>query len=478
MSSTSPSSWREGAQPPLGDRDVPFDAAAARTTREASLRAWAALPADAQAEAGTGTERETPDDETEIAAPSPAAAPPSPPPADPILGARFLAMKGAKKTFFPVPLAKAATRRAAKMDTRAERDRALLAAASLGDVPTIRAIVAAGADVECRDENGFTPLIFASWRGRALAVRALLHAGADDAAAAAGGATSAAVAAANGHSAVLRELREARAAAPPAATPSGGADSGRRGMRRTTAASAGAWVGRAVRVTRLAAPAEVIAQVPSGVGALCVDGVAPEFLSRVDSLMDTVTGAKGTRGACTDAERLFFTDAQGWVRAGLAGVLAAAAAAEAAGAGAGPGAAAAGAGAGGAGAAAAAGAAGAGSLGFSAARVLPHMRFLRYSQPGGRLTSHVDLRKVDEETGRRSTHTFCLYLATCERGGETVIMDQVGEPTDPMSDRVGVLSECAPVRGRLFIFPHDCPHAGRPVVDVPKLLLRGELYLV
>jgi hypothetical protein len=45
-----------------------------------------------------------------------------------------------------------------------------------------------------------------------------------------------------------------------------------------------------------------------------------------------------------------------------------------------------------------------------------------------------------------------------------------------MSDRVGVMSECAPVRGRLFIFPHECPHAGRPVVDVPKLLLRGECY--
>ena len=56
-------------------------------------------------------------------------------------------------------------------------------------------------------------------------------------------------------------------------------------------------------------------------------------------------------------------------------------------------------------------------------------------------------------------------------------LDRVREPTDPMSDRVGVMSECAPVRGRLLIFPHECPHAGRPVVDVPKLLLRGECYL-
>ena len=36
---------------------------------------------------------------------------------------------------------------------------------------------------------------------------------------------------------------------------------------------------------------------------------------------------------------------------------------------------------------------------------------------------------------------------------------------------------CAPRRGRVLVFPHDCPHAGRPVVDVPKLLLRGECYV-
>jgi hypothetical protein len=65
--------------------------------------------------------------------------------------------------------------------------------------------------------------------------------------------------------------------------------------------------------------------------------------------------ARGTRGACTDAERLFFTDAQGWVRAGLSAALAAAAAS--------------------------------GDFGFATARVLPHMRFLRYTQPGGRLTT-------------------------------------------------------------------------------------------
>jgi hypothetical protein len=111
--------------------------------------------------------------------------------------------------------------------------------------------------------------------------------------------------------------------------------------------------------------------------------------------------------------------------------------------------------------------------------VLPKMRFLRYPDPGGRLNPHVDLRKVDEEsaTGQRSTHTFCLYLATCDAGGETVTLDKVREPKDPMSDRFAV-GACKPKRGRLFLFPHGTPHAGRPVVDVPKVLLRGECYVV
>jgi hypothetical protein len=38
------------------------------------------------------------------------------------------------------------------------------------------------------------------------------------------------------------------------------------------------------------------------------------------------------------------------------------------------------------------------------------------------------------------------------------------------------LADVKPVRGRLLVFPHACPHAGRPVVDAPKLVLRGELW--
>ena len=36
--------------------------------------------------------------------------------------------------------------------------------------------------------------------------------------------------------------------------------------------------------------------------------------------------------------------------------------------------------------------------------------------------------------------------------------------------------EVKPLRGRLLVFPHECPHAGRPVIDTNKLVLRGELW--
>ena len=209
-------------------------------------------------------------------------------------------------------------------------------------------------------------------------------------------------------------------------------------------------------------PASVLADVPSGVGAMYVDDGLPEpFLAAAEELMAAVHAA-GPRSACSDASRSRFADVDGWVREGLARAIERGIDAD--------------------------GGFRTGDRPAPRARavVLPRMRFLRYPEPGGRLAPHVDLRKCDEETGGRSTHTFCLYLATCERGGETVLLDRVRDPTDPMSDRVGVTAfggeaggrgVCAPRRGRVLVFPHDCPHAGRPVVDVPKLLLRGECYV-
>ena len=114
-------------------------------------------------------------------------------------------------------------------------------------------------------------------------------------------------------------------------------------------------------------------------------------------------------------------------------------------------------------------------------KVLPHMRFLNYSNPGGSLSPHVDLCRVDSfcsssSTGerphqeRRSTHTLILYLTTCQRGGETSLLEE----NSPESN---ILSSISVVQGRMLLFPHPCPHQGNEVVDVPKILLRGELIL-
>ena len=99
---------------------------------------------------------------------------------------------------------------------------------------------------------------------------------------------------------------------------------------------------------------------------------------------------------------------------------------------------------------------------------MAHMRFLHYETVGGFLPAHIDLARTGPE-GSRSTHTFILYLADCAAGGETALLRTLGRDA-------AALAVVQPRRGRLLLFPHVCPHEGRAVVDVPKLLLRGELY--
>ena len=101
--------------------------------------------------------------------------------------------------------------------------------------------------------------------------------------------------------------------------------------------------------------------------------------------------------------------------------------------------------------------------------VFQHLRFLRYERKGGILPPHVDLCRVDDASGCRSTHTFILYLTDCENGGGTALLQHLKEPT--------VLTIAQPRRGRALIFPHLCPHSGLEVDCVPKVLLRGEVFL-
>ena len=110
------------------------------------------------------------------------------------------------------------------------------------------------------------------------------------------------------------------------------------------------------------------------------------------------------------------------------------------------------------------------------AYVFPHMRFLNYNQPGGELLPHIDLTKVDTLSGRRSTHTFILYLRDCEIGGETALLQKLSE-SGPKAYHGIIDPAIKPQCNRVLVFPHACPHQGMKVVSSPKILLRGEILL-
>lgn len=103
--------------------------------------------------------------------------------------------------------------------------------------------------------------------------------------------------------------------------------------------------------------------------------------------------------------------------------------------------------------------------------VFPLMRFLCYSSQGGWLPPHEDLSRSDDTCipTITSTHTFILYLTTCVDGGETNLLSDLGSDC-------AILARVKPVRGRLLLFPHQCPHEGAPAESLPKILLRGEVF--
>jgi len=89
-----------------------------------------------------------------------------------------------------------------------------------------------------------------------------------------------------------------------------------------------------------------------------------------------------------------------------------------------------------------------------------------------------------------------VHLADCPSGGETVFLQHINQAPNLLHSARGgeslqaqvqaqaqaegdggggVLGAARPMRGRVVVFPHACPHSGLPVVDVPKRFLRGEL---
>ena len=107
----------------------------------------------------------------------------------------------------------------------------------------------------------------------------------------------------------------------------------------------------------------------------------------------------------------------------------------------------------------------------------PKAKFLQYRDEDTDLAPHIDLcKKTDwlSPSHRLSTtHTWIVYLTTCPRGGETVLLDDVRTSSNDV--RV-FLDGVRPVRRRLFVFPHRHPHAGRPTGETTKRIARGELF--
>jgi ankyrin repeat protein len=90
-----------------------------------------------------------------------------------------------------------------------QEDAGLLAAARTGHANTVKDMIAAGANVNVKDEHGNTPLLEAARNGHDDVVRALLVAGANMKAKNDDGKTALMLALQNSHEDAVRALREA-----------------------------------------------------------------------------------------------------------------------------------------------------------------------------------------------------------------------------------------------------------------------------
>mmetsp|Transcript_31467 Transcript_31467/g.69125 ORF Transcript_31467/g.69125 Transcript_31467/m.69125 type:complete len:436 (+) Transcript_31467:1-1308(+) len=297
----------------------------------------------------------------------------------------------------------------------------------LGGSNCIRCCLEAGVDVNMVNEYGQTPLYIACWRGHSGVVKILLDWGADPSIAANGEMTCYNAARANGKEDIAALLASETNTSPL---------TDRLGLDCFSTASFDAM-----------GEVHILIDFQSdhpGAGAFYIDTVFPaEVLLRLDELfrslpVDSSEKTRKQKKTKPCSKRSYICDAEGSLRFALADIVQAALTRAKCGL-------------------------------ADSVYVFPHMRFLNYDEPSAWLAPHTDLSRTESISGRKSTHTFILYLTDCDEGGETALL----------SDAVSceVVAEVEPRRGRLFLFPHECPHEGIEVISTPKLLLRGEAML-
>ncbi|KAK3289599.1 hypothetical protein CYMTET_2977 [Cymbomonas tetramitiformis] len=333
-------------------------------------------------------------------------------------------------------------------------------AAAKGDVARLIAVIAGGVHIDATNEYGQTAVFLAALHCQEKALRVLTHyAMADVNITANGGSSPLYTATVHEHHGVVRLLLEA----------------GAEELEETCAAPLHKALPPGARLAEASAPDESALESRSvcylieadrshpGAGSYYVDGgFEPDFLLQLRDLFHSLPVAPPNKASCSD--RSYFCDTEGWVRRGIARALRGCGADE------------------------------------GEAEAFPHMRFLHYGSPGGTLVPHVDLTRTDLN-GRTSRFTFLLYLEDCAEGGETVLLEKIPrgstkaapdgveadvllgpgatnrKPSSNQDDlNPKILASVAPQRGRILIFPHMCPHEGKAVITVPKVLIRGELY--
>jgi len=320
--------------------------------------------------------------------------------------------------------------------TRVELQKELAEAAAIGDCARVSAAIDAGAPLEAVDEYGQSALFLAACAGQAATIQLLARAKADVNRRANGGSTPCASAAARKHSDAFQVLVDA------------GADAEAFGSEGKTPKEFFAEV-RTSSDLLASYPAPVRTVVipeaadHAGAGTVYVDGCFDDAtLDRFGALWEKLPLAPKDKASPT--ERAYFADTEGWMARELQRAVDAA------------------------------------KLLIST-EVMLHMRFLIYPEPGGSLPAHVDLSRVESTSGRRSTHTFLLYLSDCSNGGETTFLE-CREGDAALAAHGGmapgprdVVGKVLPKRGRLLLMPHACPHLAAPTYDVPKVLIRGEV---